>query len=168
MSVFDRQSRSMPVSQLYTKMERWFTVEAVRRGLVTNDQVVDAVKSQILMREVDGRCPKIWEILVLKSGVTSEYVESIFKTIGKSTDQTMMAPMLGRVLRDVGYVKETQLLDALNLQVEERRNGTWRMLGQILLEKRFITQAQLDEALDVLSQRRQAAGGAGKSEEPTT
>jgi type IV pilus assembly protein PilB len=58
---------------------------------------------------------------------------------------------LGQILCEKGYVKLSQLEQALIEQVE----GKYRPLGQILLELGYITTEQLDEALALQAEQKE-------------
>ena len=45
--------------------------------------------------------------------------------------------MLGRVLVELGYATREQLEESLAIQAQERASGTWRLIGQILVERDF-------------------------------
>ncbi len=60
----------------------------------------------------------------------------------------------GAIAVEKGFISEDQLLQALNIQAKENiTTGDHRLLGQVLLELEYITEAQIDEVLDVINQQ---------------
>ena len=106
-----------------------------------------------LERELE-RPIRIWEVLVLHERLTVRQTEHILSGLGRFSGTSDDVSMLGRVLIEVGYASAAQVEDALIRQSEERREDTWRPLGQILVEERVLSRVDLAEALDVLEQRR--------------
>jgi type IV pilus assembly protein PilB len=58
---------------------------------------------------------------------------------------------IGQILCEKGYLKQSQLEQALT----EQKKGKYRHLGQILLELSYITTEQLDEAIALQEGRRE-------------
>ncbi len=59
--------------------------------------------------------------------------------------------LIGQILCEKGYLKQSQLEQALT----EQKKGEHRWLGQILLEFGYITIEQLDEAFALQVERRE-------------
>ena len=60
----------------------------------------------------------------------------------------------GTIAVDKGYISENQLIKALELQAKENvKEGKHRLLGQIFLDEGLLTNAQVDEILETMSQR---------------
>jgi len=60
----------------------------------------------------------------------------------------------GTIAVDKGYISENQLIKALELQAKENvKEGKHRLLGQIFLDEELLTNAQVDEILETMSQR---------------
>jgi len=148
---------------IYTKLERWFTEAAVERGSITQEDVHEAVKTQVRTRQADGRTPQIWEILRMEERLGVVQVDEILAELGSSKatekEATEGLNVLGRVLVEVGYVQVEDIHNALELQAKERAEGTWRLLGQILISMKAIKESELSEALGILSRLRKSTRG---------
>ena len=129
----------MAVKELYTASERWFTDQAVSRQLVTQDQVSKAVADQLMIRHQEGRSVRVWEVFGSQVSVMlPEIVEDLLESLCKSDAGGEGLNMLGRVLVELGYATREQLEESLAIQAQEQASGTWRLIGQILVEKGFV------------------------------
>ena len=60
----------------------------------------------------------------------------------------------GTIAVDKGYIKEDQLVKALEMQANENvMDGKHRLLGQIFIEEGLLTTSQVDEILETMNQR---------------
>ena len=60
----------------------------------------------------------------------------------------------GTIAVDKGFISEEQLINALELQAKENTiDGKHRLLGQIFLDEKLLTEKQVDEILETMSQR---------------
>jgi hypothetical protein len=60
----------------------------------------------------------------------------------------------GTIAVDKGYIKEDQLVKALEMQANENvMDGKHRLLGQIFVEEGLLTTSQVDEILETMNQR---------------
>lgn len=147
----------MEFDSILSQVDRWFVESSTKMMYITVRDVDDALAEQENLEKKQRRTIRIWEVLVLLRRLNIEQVDHILETLGKassSADNSSEFTTLGRVLVDVGYATLDEVRDALQAQQQERENGQWRMLGQILIEKRVILKAHLQEALDVLEMRR--------------
>ena len=145
---------------IYTKLERWFTEVAVKRGLISTAEVHGAIEEQVNSRQNEGRTPHIWEILLIQAKFTAEQVDDILASLGSSPEgagKTGGFNLLGRVLVEVGYAEPKDIHDALALQATERADGQWRLLGQILISMKVLREPDLQEAISILERRRKTA-----------
>ena len=145
---------------IYTKLERWFTEVAVKRGLISTGEVHGAIEEQVNSRQKEGRTPHIWEILLIQEKLVAEQVDDILAGLGKSPEgagDTGGFNLLGRVLVEVGYAEPKDIHDALALQAKERAEGQWRLLGQILISMKVLREPDLQEAIAILERRRKPA-----------
>lgn len=147
----------MEYDSIISQVDRWFAQSSTKMMYITARDVDDALAEQDNLERKQRRPIRIWEVLVLLRRLNVEQVDHILETLGKSSessDKSDQFTMLGRVLVEVGYASQEDVSDALQVQLEEREKGQWRMLGQILIEKRVILKTHLQEALDVLEMRR--------------
>ena len=145
--------------EVYNPVDRWFTTSVIAQGLATSEQVHDAVALQVEMREIGGRCPRIWELMTMQKSMTAMQVDEVLGQLGKlsvESEGLKGVAMLGRVLVDMKYTTYDKVIEGLELQAKERADGTWRLIGQILIDGKIISQSQLKEALNVLERRRHA------------
>jgi len=60
----------------------------------------------------------------------------------------------GTIAVHKGFIKEDQLVKALEMQANENvMDGKHRLLGQIFVEEGLLTTSQLDEILETMNQR---------------
>ena len=147
----------MEFDSILSQVDRWFAESSTKMMYITVRDVDDALAEQENLEKKQRRTIRIWEVLVLLRRLNIEQVDHILETLGKAsstTDNSSEFTTLGRVLVDVGYATLDEVREALQIQQQERENGQWRMLGQILIEKRVILKSHLQEALDVLEMRR--------------
>ena len=61
-----------------------------------------------------------------------------------------MNKRLGEILIDKGYLSEEQVMHALEIQLEESKEGMWVYIGEILIEQGIVSKEQVEEGLAVL------------------
>ena len=146
----------MQFESIDNHVDRWFAETSSKMMYVSMRDLDDALAEQENLERTQRRTVRIWEVLVLLGRLTVEQVDHILETLGKegSKKSDISVSMLGRVLVEVGYASYEDVTSALQAQVTERKQGTWRMLGQILVDRNVILQRHLQEALEVLDQRR--------------
>ena len=147
----------MEFESIHSQVDRWFAQCSTRMMYVTPRDIDDALAEQENLEKKHRRPIRLWEVLVLLRRLNVEQVDHILETLGKADNSSGEAKeftMLGRVLVEVGYASLDDVQDALRTQLAERESGQWRMLGQILIERRVILKSHLQEALDVLEMRR--------------
>ena len=60
----------------------------------------------------------------------------------------------GTIAVDKGYINQGQLIKALEIQAKENvLDGKHRLLGQIFVEEGLLTNTQVEEVLETMSQR---------------
>ena len=58
----------------------------------------------------------------------------------------------GTIAVDKGFITSEQLMEALTIQARENEEqGTHRLIGQILLDHGLLTESQVDEVLETMS-----------------
>jgi len=58
----------------------------------------------------------------------------------------------GTIAVDKGFIGSEQLVEALTIQAQENvEQGTHRLIGQILLDEGLLTESQIDEVLETMS-----------------
>ena len=57
---------------------------------------------------------------------------------------------LGEILIDKGYLSEEQVMRALEIQLEESKEGMWVYIGEILIKQGIVNEEQVEEGLAVL------------------
>lgn len=148
---------TMEFNSIHNNVDRWFVEASARMMYVSANDVDDALAEQENLEKLQRRSIRIWEVLVLLRRLSIEQVDHILETLGKTGPaKPEEFSTLGRVLIEVGYASKDEVLSALRAQHLEREKGEWRMLGQILVERRVTLKAHLQEALDVLEVRRRS------------
>jgi len=70
-------------------------------------------------------------------------------TLKKLSDQ--FCPRYGHMAVEMGFINESQLKEALCIQVDENLSGKkHRLLGTILFEKGWMSSDQVEEVMDTL------------------
>jgi len=60
----------------------------------------------------------------------------------------------GTIAVNKGYISEDQLIKAFAMQAKQNvLEGKHRLLGQIFVEEGFLTNAQVDEILEIMNQK---------------
>ncbi len=54
---------------------------------------------------------------------------------------------LGEILIDKGYLSEEQVMRALEIQLEESKEGMWVYIGEVLVKQGIVTKDQVEEGL---------------------
>lgn len=68
--------------------------------------------------------------------------------MGTKMSEKKFDKRFGMVAIEKGFITSGQLIEALNTQVvEELKGGSRRLIGQILQDKGYITNLQIDEVL---------------------
>ena len=58
----------------------------------------------------------------------------------------------GTIAVDKGFITPEQLMEALSIQAQENiQEGTHRLIGQILLDQGLLTESQIDDVLETMS-----------------
>lgn len=136
-------------------VDRWFAETAASMMYVSPRELNDIPAEQARLERELERPVRLWEVLVLFERLTVRQAEHILSGLGRFNQAEQEdVSMLGRVLIEVGYAEAAQIEAALEQQSQERRTGTWRPLGQILVAERILSRMDLNEALDALEQRR--------------
>lgn len=69
----------------------------------------------------------------------------------------------GTIAVDKGFITAAQLVEALTIQAQENIElGTHRLIGQILMEQGLLTESQIDEVLETMSNAMIYALAAGR------
>ena len=115
-----------------------------------------------MIRHQEGRSVRVWEVMVLNGVMLPEIVEDLLESLCKSDAGGEGLNMLGRVLVELGYATREQLEESLAIQAQERASGTWRLIGQILVEKGFAAKINF-RMLDILESCRNLSNPARSS-----
>ena len=144
----------MDFQDFASPVDRWFAETATEMMYVAPRELGDVPSEQARLERELERPVRAWEVLVLHERLTVRQTEHILSGLGRFSHTDEAVSMLGRVLIEVGYANSDQVQSALIQQSQERRSNQWRPLGQILVEERVLSRVDLNEALDVLNQRR--------------
>lgn len=122
----------------------------VRKGLLTQSELVDILELQLANRTEQGTNTvrkKLGQILVEEGAISRWQLEEALKTQGVKSKK------IGEILIELGYTTKGRIEEALSNQVmgtlQKIRKGTRKLLGEILLEMKRITCAELDRALEI-------------------
>jgi len=111
--------------------EKRFGMDAIEKGFITKDQLLNAMKTQVEEELEHGARRFIGSILVEMKAINLEKLPPAEKRFGM-------------VAVEKGYITKDQLLDALRMQIEEDlEKGTHRFIGAILVDKKLINTKQL-------------------------
>lgn len=144
----------MDFQDFSSPVDRWFAEAASAMMYISPRELSDVPAEQLRLERELERPIRVWEVLVLFERLTVRQAEHVLSGLGRFIHEGEDLSMLGRVLIEAGYSNSEQIENALTLQFVERRAGTWRPLGQILVDQGALSRLDLTEALDVLEQRR--------------
>jgi hypothetical protein len=105
----------------------WFTIHLRRKGLVSSDQLIDAIEEQCRRRTPIGR------LAVQSRKLSVAQVSQILKV------QADRPKPFGRLAVELGYLTESELAELLMLQSDRDRP-----ISDILVERGAITRERLE------------------------
>jgi protein-arginine kinase activator protein McsA len=124
---------------------------AVNGGFCTQPQVDECLKLQLQMQSPHRTAPKIGELLVEKGHLTAIQRDQILKTQKDNLDlidplvkKRKEASIFGKVAVREKAATQDQVNECLRIQAQE---GETRSLGEIMVAKGYVTDAQVKELL---------------------
>jgi len=90
---------------------------------------------------------QLGELLIDKGLITQEQLEQALKI------QSDKGGLVGEILVALGYIKEQEIVWAVERQRDLDRKGSHKLIGELLLERDLITKEQLDAALAVQKEK---------------
>jgi hypothetical protein len=130
-------------------LETIFGKVCVERGWATRDQIVDCLR-----RRAGGEASSLSAILVRDGLVTSQQADSLRDEVARLLESDDIEVVrkedssLGQILVRKGLATKEHVLEALSIQEHfARKGGPVPRLGEILVEKGYISFAALEETL---------------------
>jgi tetratricopeptide (TPR) repeat protein len=129
----------MALGLIVAEMDR--AIECLRRSVTLNPENAEAQKYLALAEDMKRRdeSPEVAE-----SAPEEEPSDADDFIVGKPTGGL---PSLGRLLLQSGALTPDELESALKMQQKMEESGKPKRLGDLLVERRFITKAQLEDAV---------------------
>ena len=127
-----------------------FGLMAVKKGFVTSENVVEALKVQESEECSTGKRRPIGRILLNEGLITLQQIGEVLSSMGKmgkeKDDKTF-----GDVAVEKGFITEDQLEKALKIQTDDACSTRKRRpVGRILINEGFMTLQQVGEVLKLL------------------
>jgi HEAT repeat protein len=129
-------------------------VRAARAGELPTEDVVSALGTWRKLQKLLDRRVALWEYLVVRGIVPLEMHLRMLEKSCNIKSAHFGSWMLGGVLVELGYASAQDVAAALEAKTAEGPKG--RRLGDILLERKIVSPAELEEALRVQALRRRA------------
>jgi len=127
-----------------------FGMMAVKKGFVTPEDVVEALKIQESEECSTGNRRPIGRILSNEGHITLQQVGEVLKSMGKM-GKKKVDKTFGDVAVEKGFITEEQLEEALKIQTDDACSMEERRpVGRILINEGFMTLQQVGEVLDSL------------------
>ncbi len=100
----------------------------------------------------------VWKSLCqVMSGAERKRVMSVWRPNDPSSEY---CPRFGKLAVELGYVTESQVEQALDIQVSDARCGrNHRVIGAILFEQGWMTPGQIEQVLNEMARRRMIGAG---------
>jgi hypothetical protein len=136
-----------------------FGVRAVERGMATEEQILDALRSQYNAKVLLGRHLFIGEVLLLNGVLSSRQLAELLRETGEmheEAEDVHSGRFFGDVAVEMGYCTPSQVFEALNVQLEEDQRGDrHRLIGEILYGMGVLDAEQVRQVIDLLVDRMQ-------------
>jgi transcription elongation factor Elf1 len=124
---------------------------AVREGFCKQAQVDEGIRLQLQLQSPHQPAPKIGEILLERGHITPEQHARVLEIQKQNLDlvdplvrQHKESVLFGKVAVKQGLVTQEELNECLRIQADE---GERRSLGEILIEKGYLTAVQVKDLL---------------------
>jgi hypothetical protein len=135
----------------HAKQDALFGTIARERGYVADDQLLEALEMQVLVKRHFGHLRPVSEILFVRGAISVERLRSVLHEIGVPLDVTTRISargLFGQLAVDRGYVKREDLLRCLDLQALDVTSGKRpRPLGEVMVGEGLLTPKQVEELL---------------------
>jgi len=141
-------------------------VRAARAGELPTEEIVSALGAWKKIQKLLDRKVALWEYLVVRGIVTIDTHRRMLEKSCNIKSASFGSWMIGGVLVELGYASAADVESAL----AERNAGgpKAKRVGDILVERRVISRAELEEALRVQALRRKASKRPTVAEEVTS
>ncbi len=136
-----------------------FGVRAVERGFATEQQILDALRSQYNAKILLGRHLFIGEVLLLNGVINARQLSELLRETGEmheEAEDVHSGRFFGDVAVELGFCTPAQVFEALNIQLaEDQRGDRHRLIGEILYSMGALTAEQVRQVIDELVDRMQ-------------
>jgi hypothetical protein len=133
---------------------------AQERGFATEDQVLDCLDMQALIKRHLGHSVPLGAVMLARGYLTVDQVRSLLNAAGVPIERTKRlgsTDLFGRLAVEQGYLKRPDVLACLDVQAAEVKSGKPpRPLGEIIVERGLLTKEKLAELIAL--QRRAVLG----------
>lgn len=131
---------------LLKKIKNRFAALSTKKGLITDEQIIDALKIQVKENIEEKRHRPIGEILMELGYMNKNQVDEILSLI--------IEPRFGDIAISKRFISVNQLVHALSTQVkEESGKGQHRPVGEILVDHGYMNALQVQETINAMEPR---------------
>lgn len=129
---------------LIRKIKHRFAALCTKKGLIDDEQIIEALKIQVKENIEEKTHRPIGEILMELGHMNKKQVEDILNMI--------IEPRFGDVAISKRFISVDQLVHALSTQVkEESGRGEHRRVGEILMDHGYMSSLQVQETLNAIA-----------------
>ena len=123
-----------------------YGVKAVERGFITLDQLLMAINIQIVENLEKGEHRRIGRVLE-ELGIISPSKITMSDAIEEVTSESIRK-RFGAIAIEKGFITEEQLIRCIEVQIrDEVARERYRLIGEILCEKGYMSKEQCDQVL---------------------
>jgi serine/threonine-protein kinase len=123
---------------------------AVAKGLLSSEQLDQCIRIQ----SSQSPPPPLGQVLLAHGYLTEEQLQQLLalqrsrlEKVDRATEKPRKLSLFGRLVLAKGWVTEGELNECLRIQAQLERFGKARQLGQIMVEKGYLTVAQVKQLL---------------------
>ncbi len=143
-------TRSFKIIQFHTestmlikKIKHRFAALCTKKGMINDEQIIEALKIQVRENIEKKKHRPIGEILMELGYMNKKQVDEILNLI--------IEPRFGDIAISKRFISVNQLVHALSTQVKEESNkGRHRLVGEILVDHGYMSILQVQETLNAI------------------
>ena len=125
------------------KIKQRFAVLSMRKGYITEEHVIEALKIQVNENIENKTHRPIGQILLELGYMNKRQLKDVM--------DMFIEPRFGDIAITKKFISANQLIQALSVQVrEESKNGKHLLIGEILMDYGYMNPFQIRDTLDAM------------------
>ena len=149
--------------------KKLFGALAIEKGYATVEDVLECLKIQYRAKVVFGRHLFLGEVMVLKGILDEVALREILaeaEEFFQEPEEGISEPLFGEIAVSRRYVTPVHVLECLDAHIEDvARGNRYRLLGEIMFDKGYLSREQIDDVIETLFKERSMHGHAEKGRE---